>query len=255
MKKHNTDPINVIMERLGKILSETNIELVKITEGGFPFTLEDVVLTASYDNVGIYVHSGLTPVCVLVRAGNPDTVVSSIKAKIREVLESTKAAVERRASLRDEAHALQAEGEKNERAVQALQAAGLDATEILGKGIDAESRAAIRAAVNKAVQEANRPPFLGLVPYKDWKLVVDEYASGIVIKAGDKPVLVTRYPKVTSPKVVEQMTAWITNDVAALNASRMRYFERVRLEADREEKLRSLSLQQDNINERIAAAM
>ena len=68
-------------------------------------------------------------------------------------------------------------------------------------------------------------------------------------------MLVTRYPKVTSPKVVEQMTAWITNDVAALNASRMRYFERVRLEADREEKLRILSLQQDNINERIAAAM
>ena len=114
MKKHNTDTIDGIMVRLGKILSETNVELVKITEGGFPFTLEDVVLTASYDNVGIYVHSGLTPVCAFVRAGNPDTVVSIIKAKIRDVVESTKAAVERRSSLRDEAHALQAEGEKNE---------------------------------------------------------------------------------------------------------------------------------------------
>lgn len=86
-------------------------------------------------------------------------------------------------------------------------------------------------------------------------MTVHEYSGGIVIQAGDKPVLVTRYPKVTSPKVVEQMTAWITNDIVALNASRIRYFERVRLESDREEKLRSLAQQLDGVNECIAAAM
>ena len=255
MKKNNTNTIDGVMGRLGKIISETNVELVKITEGGFPFTLEDVVLTASYDSAGIYVHSGETPVCAIVRAGNPDTMISVIKAEIREVVESTKAAVERRAALRDEADAMRAEGEKTEKAMLALQAAGLDAAEILGRGIDDASRAAVRAAVTRAVKEANRPTFLGLVPYKDWKLTVHEYMDGIVISAGDKPVMVTRYPKVSSVKTIEQMTKWIANDVAALNASRIRYFERVRLESDREEKLRSLAAQLDDVNTRIAEAM
>ena len=254
MKKYNTT-IDSVMMRLDKLISDANVELVKITEGGFPFAMEDVALTSECDSVGIYVHSGKTPVCAIVRAGNPDTVINALREKIREIIESTRAAVERRASLLDEANALQSEGEKTEKAVRALQDAGLDAVEILGKGIDDVSREAILAAVRKSVRAANRPTFLGIVKYKDWKLTVHDYIGGVVIKAGEKPVLVTRYPKVCSNKTIEQMVSWIEGDVAALSASRMRYFERVRLEADREEKLRSLAAQMDDTPSRMGAVM
>lgn len=253
-KERMRSEIDFVTEKVARYIEDANHKLAKITSSGFPYSYDEVEISLEHDSLGMYVHSGSSCVSAVMRAGNPSSVANVLIDKIRDVVDSTRAAVERRASLRDEENALKSEDEKTKKAKQALQAAGMDASEILGKGIDAESRAAIRAAVKKAVQSANRPTFLDILQYKDWKLTVCEYSGGIVIRAGDKPVLVTRYPKVASPKVVEQMISWITNDIESLNASRIRYFERVRLEADREERLRSISRQLDSID-RIAATM
>lgn len=244
--------IDGVLKAVEKTVTDANIKLVEITKGGFPYDIEDVVLTIECDSAGIYLHSGSTPVAAIVRAGSPEAVASELKTAVREIVESTKAAVERRGSLRDEEKDLKETGVQIEKAAAALKAAGLEASQFISD-IDADARQAIVAAAKKAVQEANKNPFIDIVDYKSWRLSVQDFPRGVVITAGDAPVMITRFPKVCSNKTIEKMVSWIQNDVAALSASRNRYFERVRLEAAREEKLRSLSAQLDDTQARIAA--
>lgn len=241
-----------VMAKVDEMLFVANGKLQDMTKGEFPFKYSEVVLTVDSDSAGIYIHSGSTPVCAVPRAGNPDAVVRELKTKVFDLVDGTRTAIERRASLKDEAKALKDEGEKIAKATEALRAAGLD-TSIIGGDVNPEAKEAVVEAARKAVRKANRNPFIGVVPYHDFKLTVKGFAGGLVVMAGSKPCLVTRFPKVGSNKTVERMVAFIGNDIQALSDSRRAYYERISLEAAREERLREIASRIDSADEALRA--
>lgn len=241
-----------VMAKVDEMLFVANGKLQDMTKGEFPFKYSEVVLTVDSDSAGIYIHSGSTPVCAVPRAGNPDAVVRELKAKVFDLVDGTRTAIERRASLKDEAKALKDEGEKIAKATEALRAAGLD-TSIIGGDVNPEAKEAVVEAARKAVRKANRNPFIGVVPYHDFKLTVKGFAGGLVVMAGSKPCMVTRFPKVGSNKTVERMVAFIENDIQALSDSRRAYYERISLEAAREERLREIASRIDSADEALRA--
>ena len=250
--KGSADSFEDVMAKVDEMLFVANGKLQDMTKGEFPFKYSEVILTVDSDSAGIYIHSGTTPVCAVPRAGNPDAVVRELKAKIFDLVDSTRTAIERRASLKDEAKALKDEGEKIARATEALRAAGLD-TSIIGGDVNPEAKEAVVEAARKAVRKANRNPFIGVVPYHDFKLTVKGFAGGLVVMAGSKPCMVTRFPKVGSNKTVDRMVAFIENDIHALNDSRRAYYERISLEAAREERLREIASRIDSADEALRA--
>lgn len=111
-KERMRSEIDFVTEKVARSLEDANRKLAKITSSGFPYSYDEVEIRLEHDSLGMYVHSGRICVSAVMRAGNPYSVANVLIEKIRDVVDSTRAAVERRASLRDEAHALQAEGEK-----------------------------------------------------------------------------------------------------------------------------------------------
>jgi len=242
-----------VMAEIEKVIAVANKKLAEMTEGGFPFVFSEVEMSVEADSAGIYVHSGSTPVCATPRIGSPEGTVREVKAKIFNLVDETRAAIERRSSLRDESEALQKESEKLSAAAEALRAAGLD-TSILGGGASSAAAEAIVKAVKKAVRLANKSPMVGVVEYRDFKMEVKGFIGGIVVTAGGKPCLVTRFPKIGNNKTVERTIAFIKEDIAALDASRRAYFRRVAEEAEKEESLREIARRLDSADELLKAA-
>jgi len=199
------------------------------------------------------VHSGSTPVCATPRIGSPEGTVREVKAKIFNLVDETRAAIERRSSIRDEAEALQQESEKLSAAAEALRAVGLD-TSVLGGGISADAEEAIVKAARQAIRIANKNPILGVVDYHDFKFELKALIGGIVVMTGSKPCLVTRFPKIGNNRTIERTIAFIKEDIAALDASRRAYFRRVSEEAEKEESLREIARRLDSADELLKAA-
>ena len=248
--------IDAVMNEVNKVIEAANAKMADIVSGGFPFTFDEVKLTAEADSAGIYVRSGNTPVCAVVRAGNPDSAIGEIKDAVWSVVDATRTAVERRQSIKADADALADEAAQKEKAIEALKSAGLS-TDMLG-GVDTAAAEAIVDAAKKAVRNANKGLFMAignLMPLNEAKMTVKGHSNGVVILAGGKPCLVTRFPKDLNNKGVERTLKFIAADVAALNDSRRRYFERVRRDADRAERLRACAAELDRANGLVAAAM
>ena len=248
--------IEAVMEVVNQTIEAANVKMAEITNGGFPFTYDEVKMTAEYDSAGIYVKSGETPVCAIVRAGNPAGVIREIKDAVWSLVDDTRTAVERRASIKADADALVSEAEQKEKAIEALKSAGLS-TDMLG-GVDATAAEAVVEAAKKAVRNANKGLFMAignLMPLNEAKMTVKGYSNGVVILAGGKPCLVTRFPRDLNNKGVERTLKFIAADIAALDGSRRRYFERVRRDADRTERLRACAAELDRANSLVAAAM
>ena len=254
-----TKTIDNVMDEVQGILTLANEKLKKITEGKFPFSFEEVVMTADADSAGIYIRSGMTPVVAVARAGNPEGVLNEIKNKVWEEVDCTRTAVERRASLKEEANALAAEGEKQAKAKAALEAAGLP-TDMINGGVNAEAAEAVVAAARKAVKKANIGLHLHFGSVCDamggvdaMKMKVVGFAGGLVITAGGKPCLITRYPKIANAKGIERMLKFIESDVQALNNSRREYFSYLREKMDQEERLHELASRMDGLNDELVA--
>jgi hypothetical protein len=208
-------------------VEHANKRLAEITAEGFPFSFEEVKMTVRTDSAGIYIYSGATPVCAVYRKGAD--VIRQIKEAIWTTVDATKVAVERRAGLKAEADAMANEAEQRERAKNALLAAGLS-TDMLDDGINADAAKAVVAVAEKAVKTANQGLFLltgGYLSVKDAKMRVEAYSGGVVVTAGGKPCLVTRFPKLFNSKGIERMTAFMTSEISALNESRRRYFAEI----------------------------
>lgn len=252
--------IDNVMDEIQGILTIANEKLRKMTEGKFPFTFEEVQMTVESDSAGIYVRSGLTPVvAVVARAGNPEGVIKEIKAKVWEEVDCTRTAIERRSSLKEEVAQLEAEGEKQLKAKAALEAAGLS-TDMLNGGVNAEAAEAVLAAARKAVRKANTGLLLQFGTVSDsfggvqnMKMKVVGFVGGLVVTAGGKPCMVTRYPKLTNAKSIERMLSFIKADVEALNQSRREYFSYLREKMDQEERLHKLAAEFDGLNSKLAA--
>lgn len=208
-------------------VEHANKRLAEITAEGFPFSFEEVKMTVRTDSAGIYIYSGATPVCAVYRKGAD--VVRQIKEAVWTTVDATKVAVERRAGLKAEADAMANDAEQRERAKNALLAAGLS-TDMIDDGINADAAKAVVAAAEKAVKAANQGLFLltgGYLSVKDAKMRVEAYSGGVVVTAGGKPCLVTRFPKLFNSKGIERMTAFMTAEISALNESRRRYFAEI----------------------------
>jgi hypothetical protein len=241
------------MKAIEAIVASANKELQKIVEGGFPFVFDEVRMEAKFDSAGVYVHSGTTPVCVVARVGSSEAAVREIREKVGECVEATRVAVERRGGLKAEADALEDEGRKLDAARAALEAAGQDVSMLSGV-VPRDVVAAVVKAVKEAVAAANRNPFVGLVKVKKYRLSVKVNSAGVVVCAGGQPCIVSRFPKVANNRVIEKMTSYVAADVAALAESSRAYFEKVRREADREERLREIAAKLDEA-ERLVASM
>ena len=254
-----TKTVDFVMDEVLGILTLANEKLKKMTEGGFPYTFEEVKMTADTDSAGIYIRSGMTPVVAVARAGNPEGVVNEIKARVWEEVDCTRTAIERRASLKKEVEELKDASEKQEKARVALEAIGLP-TDMLNGGVNAEAAKAVVDAARKAVEKANHGLLLhfgsvcsSLGGVANMKMKVVGFAGGLVITAGGKPCMITRYPKISNAKGVERMLKFIEADVKALNASRREYFTYLREKMDQEERLHELASRMDSLNDELVA--
>lgn len=239
-----------LMEKVNDLLVIANGKLENMVKesGNFPYGIDDVRMGVDSDEAGIYIRSGRTPVCAVVRAGSKEGLLREIKSAVWSEVDATRSAIERRKSIKADAEALAEECEKRDKSAAALVAAGLDAS-ILGAGCDPEAAKEIVNAAKKAVKSANR----GLALYfpeaveaiagglKEAKLVVKGFSGGIVILADGKPCLVSRFPKIGNNKTVEKTVAFIEADVSALGESRRKYFRMVQEKFEREIRLRELS--------------
>lgn len=242
------------------ILANNKLEEMVKASGNFPYSMNDIIMTVDTDEAGIYLYSGRTPVCAVVRAGSKEGLLRDIKSAVWAEVDATRSAIERRKSLREEAEALKVESEKRDKAAAALTAAGLDAS-ILGNGCDPEAAKAIVEAAQKAVKAANRGLYLqfgGAVDavcgsLKASKLVVKGFSGGIVILADGKPCMVSRFPKVGNNKTIEKTVAFIEADVVALGESRRSYLRTVQERIDREIRLREIAGRLNEANEQLMA--
>jgi hypothetical protein len=255
-KTNNT--INNAMDSIQEIINHANAKLEMITKGRFPFSFEEVVMVADADSAGIYIRSGLTPVAAVARAGNPESAIREIKARVWETVDATRTAVERRSGIKDEVAQLEAESEKQTKAVAALEAAGLP-TDMLG-GVNKEAAQAVLAAARKAVKKVNAGLLLHFGSVCDalggvdkMKMKVHGMAGGLVVTAGGKPCIITRFPKIANAKGVERMLRFVEADIEALSASRRNYFSSLREKLEQEERLHELAARMDDLNNRLTA--
>lgn len=247
--------INDIMETICRSsVKAANEKLRDMTAGGFPYSYEEVKISVQIDSAGIYVHSGKTPVCSIPRAGDQNACIQEISDRIFDTVDSTRSAIERRSRILKEAEDLKDEDRKTRAAISALEAAGCD-TSILGIA-DCSGVKEVTLAARKAVNAANKAPLVGVADYSsEWRMSVCSYSSGIVVKVGDKPCLVTRFPKTHSPKTIERMKSFLMNDISAISDSRRAYFEKVSLEMAREERLHEISRKLDAAEAQLMAAV
>jgi len=236
-----------LMGHINDLIIMANAKLEEMTSGKFPYSFDDVIMTVDSDNAGVYVYSGRTPVCSVVRMGSKESLLRKIKSAVWSEVDATRSAIERRQNLKTEADALSEESKKHDKAVEALVAAGLDAS-IIG-GCDAEAAKQIVEAVQKSVKIANRGlrlQFGGAVDaiagsQKSAKLIVKGFSGGFIIVADDKPCMVSRFPKIGNNKVVSKTIAFIEADVQAVCESRMRYLRTIQQRIDREIEIREKS--------------
>lgn len=229
--------IEGVLEAIKKFIATANSKLAEIV--GRPdsvYSLDEVRMTTDSDCCGIYVHSGPTPVVSVARIGDPELAISAVKSAIFDMVDATRVAIERRAGIKADADALREESEKADKAERALKAAGADAALI--ERPDEAAKAAIVKAAKEAVALSNHNPFAGIVRQRDFRMAVKTFRFGVVIEAGRKPCLITRFPKVCNNATIEKMVKFVQDDVSALSASRASYFERVRQDMDRERRLR-----------------
>lgn len=250
---------------LVKVVEETidkaNQELEVAVNGGYPFSIEDVVMTVVTDSAGLYVHSGNTPVISISRA-NAKGMGRVAKSSIWNVVNSTRSTVERRVAQKAEADALEEESGKLTRAAEALKAAGID-TSVLGAGVNLDAAKAIADAAKKAVREANRGVYLYYGDVcdalyggrKESLLQVRGYSGGVVVLAGGKPCLVTRFPKVENNSTIERTIAFVQADIKAIAESRRKYFQTVKSELEKAQLMHEKAAAIDAANAEIAAAM
>ena len=251
-----------LMGKVNDLLISANSKLEEMVKasGNFPYSMNDIIMTVDSDEAGIYLYSGRTPVCAVVRAGSKDGLLRDIKSAVWSEVDATRSAIERRKALKEEAKALAEESEKRDKAAEALKAAGLDAS-ILGAGCDPEAAKAVVEAAQKAVKAANRGLYLqfgGAVDavcgsLKASKLVVKGFSGGIVVLADNKPCLVSRFPKIGNNKTIEKTVAFIEADVVALGESRRKYLRTVQERIDREIRLRELSGRIESANGQLMA--
>ena len=251
-----------LMGKINDLLISANSKLEEMVKASdnFPYSMNDIIMTVDSDEAGIYLYSGRTPVCAVVRAGSKDGLLREIKSAVWSEVDATRSAIERRKSIKADAEALAKECEKRDKAAAALVAAGLDAS-ILGAGCDPEAAKAIVEAAQRAVKTANRglrlyfPKAIDAVSggTKEAKLVVKGFSGGVVILADGKPCMVSRFPKIGNNRTIEKTVAFIEADVAALGESRRKYFELVQEKFDRESRLRELSGRIESANGQLLA--
>lgn len=260
-KREWLSDFDFLIKMVNETIDKANEELGEIVKNGYPFSIDDVVMTCVSDSAGLYVHSGNTPVISISRAKSDGT-LRVIKSKIWDVVNATKATVERRISQKAEADELAAEDGKMSAAAAALKAAGLD-TAILGMGVNLEAANAVAEAAKKAVKLANRGIYLSfsnvcdaLYGGRDGALLrVKGYAGGLVVLAGDKPCLVTRFPKVANNATIERTISFVESDIRAIGESRRSYFAELQREMEREEWMHEKATTIDAANDALAAAM
>jgi hypothetical protein len=118
-----------LMGKINDLLISANSKLEEMVKasGNFPYSMNDIIMTVDSDEAGIYLYSGRTPVCAVVRAGSKEGLFRDIKSAVWAEVDATRSAIERRKALKEEAKALAEESEKRDKAAAALKAAGLDA--------------------------------------------------------------------------------------------------------------------------------
>lgn len=242
------------MDKIENMLRSANEELAGIVKGGYPFEFKDVVMSVESDSAGIYVHSGETSVSAVARAGDPAVAVHRIFDDVRHFVDATRAAVERRGSLKDEAERLKSESESITQAKEVMLAKGLSLDLLVGN-VNEEAAAAVVKAAEEAVREANKRPYIGVAKYSRWRLRVKGFTGGLVIFAGKDPCLVTRYPKIVNAGTIERMVTFIRTDVQAIDMDRRAYYARVQSTALREERLRTAAQAAEENDRAIAAEM
>lgn len=234
----------VTMRRIGEIIAEKNSELAEL----------GITLTAENDSAGVYIHAGRTPVYVTAKVGKPFDLLDRIRFQVDEFIASSRVAAERRARIATDAASVKNEGEQLSKAIETLKAAGLD-TSLLSGGCDKAATEKIVAAVKAAVKAANVNPPIDVLRYRDFRLNTRTYPAGIVIVAGGEPVMVTRFPKVSAPEVIEKACGFVRAEIAALNESRRSQFAAHNRELEKENKLREIAAQRDREEVYMAAAM
>lgn len=234
---------------LEAIVSEANAELRVVTATGFPFSFGEVEIRVESDRAGLYVYSGAALVAAIAKGHE-----YAVANEIRDVVEVTRVATERRGHLREEARKLCEESQTHEKCVATLEAAGLPATNLVR--MDSALMERVKRVAQESIRQANKAlDFVAAGGFRKGKLALRIYSLGFVVLADGKPCLVTRFPRVLNNKSTERLLSYISSDIAALADSRRRYFAEVRSALDAEATLRQASRDMERAEQRIAAVM
>ena len=230
-----------IQSELGRIVDSANSMLERACEKGFPFTYEEVKISCEITNTAVFVKSGNTPVAAEICGWDVFGCLSRIKHAVRDAVEDTRAAIERRGGIKDDADNLQSEGERLGEAIAALKSAGVDPSII--PCVDEEAGKEIVRAAQEAVKEANRCIYMSYgdaceLQGDDARLKVKGFVGGLVVLSGSKPCLVTRFPKAGNNKTLERTVSFIKSDIAALGESLRKYLEKIQKRIETEHLVR-----------------
>ena len=232
-------------KRVDEMVRVANAKLAEVVKDGFPYTMEEVKIEATIEDLVVYVHSGNTPVCAEIARWGAFEAFERTRNAVWQVLMDTRAAVERRKGLRKEAEELAAEEAKMAAAIEALKSANVN-PDVLGL-VNSDMAKAVVSEVRKAVHEANRGLYLNYGEaatvlggkVSDARMIVRGFLGGIVVSAGGKPCLVTRFPKSWNIGTLNKMTDFLKSDIAALGESRKKYMAKIQARFEREEKIRA----------------
>lgn len=229
--------IDGLMKSVECVISHANERLME--EIGSSFKYEDVIFSASCDDVAIYVHSGALPVCIVARNFSSERILRTVREGVWSELDSIKATAHRRAALMREEMEL--------------------GSEDCGMSIVDDSSSEIVSAAREAAKAANR----GLAIFEDVcsgiygesgdMFKIRGFAGGFVMSMAGYTCFVSRFPKVWNAKTISTQIDFIKRHIGSIGESFRAHLVRAKKSLELEAEFREIGKLQAEVNRRLKA--
>lgn len=229
--------IDGLMKSVECVISHANERLME--EIGSSFKYEDVIFSASCDDVAIYVHSGALPVCIVARNFSSERILRTVREGVWIEFDSIKATAHRRAALMREEMEL--------------------GSEDCGMSIVDDSSSEIVSAAREAAKAANR----GLAIFEDVcsgiygesgdMFKIRGFAGGFVMSMAGYACFVSRFPKVWNAKTISTQIDFIKRHIGSIGESFRAHLVRAKKSLEREAEFREIGKLQAEVNLRLKA--
>lgn len=235
--EHRASWIDGLMESVERVISHANERLMEEIWSSFKY--EDVIFSASCDDVAIYVHSGALPVCIVARNFSSERILRTVREGVWSELDSIKATAHRRAALMREEMKL--------------------GSEDYGMSVVDDPSSEIVSAAREAAKDANR----GLAIFEDVcsgiygesgdMFKIRGFAGGFVMSMAGYACFVSRFPKVWNAKTISTQIDFIKRHIGSIGESFRAHLVRAKKSLEREAEFREIGKLQAEVNRRLKA--